>query len=143
MLPPPSLPGRVLAIDYGTRRVGLAITDPLGLIATPLDTIHSKDLLAYVKAYHLREPLRAIVVGMPRTLLNEPTDVTSAVVGLLRTLRRELPGLPVHELDERYTSKMAHAALLAGGLGRKARQNKALVDQVSATLILQSFLERL
>ena len=141
MLTPPST-GRVLAIDYGTKRVGLAITDPLRLIATPLDTIHSQDLLAFVKAYHLREPLAAVVVGMPRTLLNEPTDVTSAVVGLLRTLRRELPDLPVHELDERYTSKMAHAAMLAGGLRRKARQDKAMVDKVSATLILQSFLDK-
>ena len=141
MLTPPST-GRVLAIDYGTKRVGLAITDPLRLIATPLDTIHSQDLLAFVKAYHLREPLAAVVVGMPRTLLNEPTDVTSAVVGLLRTLRRELPSLPIHELDERYTSKMAHAAMLAGGLRRKARQDKAMVDKVSATLILQSFLDK-
>ena len=132
---------RILAIDYGNKRVGLAVTDPLGMIASPLDTIHSKDLLAYVQAYHQREPLRAIVVGMPRTLLNEPTDVTSAVVGLLRTLRRALPEVPIHELDERFTSRMAHAAMLAGGLGRKARQDKATVDKVSATLILQSFLE--
>ena len=132
---------RILAIDYGNKRVGLAVTDPLGLIATPLDTIHSQDLLAYVLAYHRREPLRAIVVGMPRTLLNEPTDVTSAVVGLLRRLRRELPELPIHELDERFTSRMAHAAMLAGGLGQKARRDKATVDRVSATLILQSFLE--
>ena len=88
-----------------------------------------------------REPLRAVVVGMPRTLLNEPTDVTSAVVGLLRTLRRELPEVPVHELDERFTSRMAHATMLAGGLGQKARRDKATVDRVSAALILQSFLE--
>jgi putative Holliday junction resolvase len=132
---------RTLAIDYGNKRVGLAVTDPLGLIATPLDTIHSKDLVAYVLAYHQREPLKAIVVGMPRTLLNEPTDSTSAVVGLLRRLRRELPELPVHEIDERFTSRMAKQAMLAGGLGRKARQDKAMVDKVSATLILQSFLE--
>ena len=133
--------GRILAIDYGHKRVGLAVTDPLQLIATPLDTIHSKDLLAYVKAYHLREPLAALVVGMPRTLLNEATDSTSAVVGLLRTLRRELPGVPVHEIDERYTSRMAQAAMLAGGLGKKDRRDKATVDKVAATLILQSFLE--
>ena len=132
---------RILAIDYGNKRVGLAVTDPLAMIASPLETIHSKDLLAYVKAYHLREPLRAIVVGMPRTLLNEPTDVTSAVVGLLRTLRRELPELPIHELDERFTSRMAHATMLAGGLGQKARRDKATVDRISATIILQSFLE--
>ena len=131
---------RILAIDYGHKRVGLAVTDPLQLIATPLETIHSQDLLAYVQAYHQREPLAAIVVGMPRTLLNEPTDATSAVVGLVRRLRREFPTVPVHELDERYTSRMAHAAMLAGGLSKKDRRDKATVDRVSATLILQSFL---
>ncbi|OUJ75964.1 Holliday junction resolvase RuvX [Hymenobacter crusticola] len=132
--------GRILAIDYGNKRVGLAITDPLQLIATPLETIHSQDVLTYVKTYHAREPLAALVVGMPRTLLNEPTDVTSAVVGLVRRLRRELPDVPVHEIDERYTSRMAHQAMLAGGLSKKDRRDKATVDRVSATLILQSFL---
>ncbi|GAA3934082.1 Holliday junction resolvase RuvX [Hymenobacter algoricola] len=135
------LMGRILAIDYGNKRVGLAVTDPLQLIASPLETIHSQDLLAYVKAYHQRDPLEALVVGMPRTLLNEDTNVTSAVVGLIRTLRRELPALPVHEIDERFTSRMAHAAMLAGGLSKKDRRDKATVDRVSATLILQSFLE--
>ena len=133
--------GRILAIDYGHKRVGLAITDPLQLIASPLDTIHSQDLVKFVLAYHLREPLAAVVVGMPRTLLNEPTDSTSAVVGLLRRLRRELPELAIHEIDERFTSRLAKQAMLAGGLGRKARQDKATVDKVSAALILQSFLE--
>lgn len=132
--------GRILAIDYGNKRVGLAVTDPLQLIATPLETIHSQDILTYVKAYHQREPLEALVVGMPRTLLNEATDVTSAVVGLVRRLRRELPELPVHEIDERYTSRMAHQAMLTGGLSRKDRRDKATVDRVSATLILQSYL---
>ncbi|MBD2713993.1 Holliday junction resolvase RuvX [Microvirga sp. STR05] len=133
--------GRVLAIDYGHKRVGLAVTDPLQLIATPLDTVHSKDVLAFVKAYHQREPLDALVVGMPRTLLNEATDSTSAVVGLIRSLRNQFPEVPVHEIDERYTSRMAHAAMLAGGLSKKDRRDKATVDRVSATLILQSFLE--
>ena len=133
--------GRVLAIDYGHKRVGLAVTDPLQLIATPLDTVHSKDVLAFVKAYHQREPLDALVVGMPRTLLNEATDSTSAVVGLIRSLRKQFPQVPVHEIDERYTSRMAHAAMLAGGLSKKDRRDKATVDRVSATLILQSFLE--
>ena len=133
--------GRILAIDYGNKRVGLAITDPLQLIASPLDTIHSKDSVQFVLDYHRREPLAAVVVGMPRTLLNEPTDSTSAVVGLLRRLRRELPELAIHEIDERFTSRMAKQAMLAGGLGRKARQDKATVDKVSAALILQSFLE--
>jgi putative Holliday junction resolvase len=133
--------GRILAIDYGHKRAGLAVTDPLQLIATPLDTVHSKDLLAFVKAYHQREPLAALVVGMPRTLLNEATDSTSAVVGLVRSLRKEFPAVPVHEIDERYTSRMAQAAMLAGGLSKKDRRDKATVDKVSATLILQSFLE--
>jgi putative Holliday junction resolvase len=133
--------GRILAIDYGNKRVGLAITDPLQLIASPLDTIHSQDLVKFVLDYHRREPFAAVVVGMPRTLLNEPTDSTSAVVGLLRRLRRELPELAIHEIDERFTSRMAKQAMLAGGLGRKARQDKATVDKVSAALILQSFLE--
>ena len=137
---PTPAPGRILAIDYGHKRVGLAITDPLQLIASPLDTIHSQDLVAFVLAYHQREPLAAVVVGMPRTLLNEPTDSTSAVVGLLRRLRRELPAVPIHEIDERFTSRLAKQAMLAGGLGRKARQDKATVDKVSAALILQSFL---
>jgi len=141
MTPPPPLPGRILAIDYGHKRVGLALTDPLQLIASPLDTIHSQDLVRFVLDLHGREPLAAVVVGMPRTLLNEPTDATSAVVGLLRRLRRELPALPVHEIDERFTSRLARQAMLAGGLGKKARQDKATVDKVSAALILQSYLE--
>lgn len=135
-------PGRILALDYGHKRVGLAITDPLQLIASPLDTIHSQDVMKFVLDYQQREPLAAVVVGMPRTLLGEATDSTSAVVGLLRRLRRELPAtVPVHEIDERFTSRLAKQAMLAGGLGRKARQNKATVDKVSAALILQSYLE--
>lgn len=133
--------GRVLAIDYGHKRVGLAVTDPLQLIATPLATIHSQELLAYLKAYHQREPLAALVVGMPRTLGNEATDATSAVVGLVRRLRKEFPLVPVHEIDERFTSRMAHAAMRAGGLGKKDRRDKATVDRVAATIILQSYLD--
>ena len=139
---PTSATGRILALDYGHKRVGLAITDPLQLIASPLDTIHSQDVLKFVLDYHQREPLAAVVVGMPTTLLGQPTDSTSAVVGLLRRLRRELPpDVPVHQIDERFTSRLARQAMLAGGLGRKARQDKATVDKVSAALILQSFLE--
>ncbi|UOQ73039.1 Holliday junction resolvase RuvX [Hymenobacter cellulosilyticus] len=133
--------GRILAIDYGNKRVGLAVTDPLQLIATPLETIHSQDLLTYIKTLHAREPLSALVIGMPKTLLNEATDSTSAVVGVVRRLRKDFPEVPVHEIDERYTSRMAHAAMLAGGLSKKDRRDKATVDKVSATLILQSFLE--
>lgn len=134
--------GRIVAIDYGNKRVGIAVTDPLQLIATPLDTVHAKDILTFLKAYVAREPVEAIVVGMPRTLENTPTDVTSAVVGFVRKLKRELPDVPVFTHDERFTSRMAFQAMIAGGVKKKDRQNKATVDKVSATIILQSYLEQ-
>ncbi len=121
--------------------MGLAVTDTLQLIATPLETVHAKDVLAYIKAYALREPLEALVVGMPRTLRGDATDATQHVIGFVRTLTKEFPHLPVHTVDERFTSRMAQQAMLAGGLRKKARQDKATVDRVSATIILQSYLE--
>jgi putative Holliday junction resolvase len=130
----------VLAIDYGNKRVGVAVTDPLKLIATPLDTVHAKDILAFLKAYVQKETVETIVVGMPRTLENNPTDVTSAVVGFVRKLKKEMPDIPVYTIDERFTSRMAFQAMIDGGLKKKDRQNKATVDKVSATIILQSFL---
>ena len=133
--------GRIMAIDYGTKRVGLAVTDPLQLIANPLETVHAKDVLSYLKAYVLREPVEAMVVGMPRRLSGEATQATQHVVGFVRKLQKEMPGIPVHTVDERFTSKMAQAAMLAGGLKKKDRQDKATVDRVSAAIILQSYLE--
>jgi putative holliday junction resolvase len=118
------------------------VTDPLQLIATPLDTVHAKDILAFLKDYVAREPVEAIVVGMPRTLENTPTDVTSAVIGFVRKLKRELPDMAVFTHDERFTSRMAFQAMIDGGLKKKDRRNKATVDKVSATIILQSYLEQ-
>lgn len=132
--------GRVLAIDYGNKRVGIAVTDPLKLIATPLDTVHAKDVLDFLKAYTQKEEVETIVVGMPKTLDNNPTDVTSAVVGFVRKLKKELPAIPVFTVDERFTSKMAFQAMIDGGLKKKDRRNKETVDKVSATIILQSYL---
>jgi len=132
--------GRVLAIDYGNKRVGIAVTDPLKLIATPLDTVHAKDILNFLKAYTQKEEVEAMVVGMPKTLGNNPTDVTSAVVGFVRKLKKELPAIPVFTVDERFTSKMAFQAMIDGGLKKKDRRNKETVDKVSATIILQSYL---
>jgi putative Holliday junction resolvase len=134
--------GRIVAIDYGNKRVGIAVTDPLQLIATPLDTVHAKDIVAFLKAYVAREEVDTFVVGMPRTLANTPTDVTSAVVGFVRKLKREIPAVPVVTHDERFTSRMAFQAMIDGGLKKKDRQNKATVDKVSATIILQSYLEQ-
>ena len=132
--------GRIVAIDYGNKRVGVAVTDPLKLIANALDTVHAKDILTFLKNYIQQEPVEAIVVGMPRTLANTPTDVTSAVVGFVRKLKKEIPGIPVYTIDERFTSRMAFQAMIDGGVKKKDRQNKATVDKVSATIILQSYL---
>ena len=129
-----------MAIDYGNKRVGIAVTDPLKLIATPLDTVHAKDILDFLKAYTQKEPVETFVVGMPKNLENKPTDVTSAMVGFIRKLKKELPLIPVHTVDERFTSKMAFQAMIDGGLKKKDRRNKETVDKVSATIILQSYL---
>jgi putative holliday junction resolvase len=133
--------GRIMAIDYGNKRVGIAVTDPLQIIATPLETIHSQDVFPYLKTYFLKEEVEALVVGMPQTLAGKPTDVSSAVVGLVRKLKKEFPDLPIHTVDERYTSRMAKQAMLAGGVKKMDRRDKAMVDRISATIILQSFLE--
>jgi putative holliday junction resolvase len=133
--------GRILAIDYGTKRVGLATTDVLQIIANPLETVHAKDVLTYLKAYVQREPVEAFVLGMPRRLSGEDTQATQHVVGFHRTLQKTFPGIPVHLVDERFTSKMAQQAMLAGGLKKKDRQDKGTVDRVSAAIILQSYLE--
>ncbi|MFC3197255.1 Holliday junction resolvase RuvX [Parapedobacter deserti] len=133
---------RVMAFDYGTKRVGIAVTDPLQLIATALDTVHAKDVLDYVKAYLARETVSTFVVGMPRQM--DGTDSQSAphVKGFIRSLRRTFPGTPIETIDERFTSKMASASISQSGMPRKKRQEKGLIDSVSAVLILQSFLEK-
>lgn len=133
--------GRIVAIDYGNKRVGLAVTDPLKLIASPLDTIHTKDIYTFLKAYAQQQEVEAFVVGLPKKLDNTPTDVTSAVIGFVRKLQKEIPGIPVHTLDERFTSRMAFQTMIAGGLKKKDRQNKATVDKISAAIILQSYLQ--
>ncbi|MFD3003719.1 Holliday junction resolvase RuvX [Pontibacter toksunensis] len=133
--------GRIMAIDYGTKRVGIAVTDVLQIIASPLETVHAKDVLSYLKAYVQREPVEAIVIGMPRRLSGEDTEATQHVVGFVRKVQKEFPAIPVHTVDERFTSSMAKAAMLAGGLKKKDRQDKEAVDRVSAAIILQSYLE--
>ncbi|GHA63333.1 Holliday junction resolvase RuvX [Pontibacter akesuensis] len=133
--------GRIMGIDYGTKRVGLAVTDTLQIIASPLETVHAQDVLSYLKAYVLREPVEAFVLGMPRNLAGNATDNTQHVVGFQRKLQKEFPEVKVHLVDERFTSKIAQQTMLAGGLKKKARQDKGTVDRVSAAIILQSYLE--
>jgi putative Holliday junction resolvase len=132
---------RLLAIDYGTKRVGLAVTDPLQLIATALDTIHSKDVLAYIKNYMLTEEIEAFVVGMPQNLNAKATNNTIHVQNFGKLLQKTFPHIPIHWIDERFTTKIALDTMIAGGTKKKDRQNKANLDKISAVVILQSYME--
>jgi putative Holliday junction resolvase len=132
---------RILAIDYGLKRTGLAVTDPLKIIATPLTTVETKDLIAYLKAYVAKENVERLVLGFPRRLNNEDTEMTPHVRTLENTLRTLFPNLPVSLVDERFTSSIALRAMIEGGMKKKDRRVKGNVDKISAVLILQSWLE--
>lgn len=132
---------RILAIDYGTKRVGLAVTDPNQLIATALDTVHSKEVITYLKSYLVKEQVESFVVGEPRQMDNSQSEITPMIERFILQLKKEFPIIPVYRMDERFTSKMASQALLMSGLKKKARQDKALIDRTSAVIILQSYME--
>jgi putative Holliday junction resolvase len=133
--------GRILAIDYGRKRVGLAVTDPLQIIASPLETVHSKDVIQYLKDYDLAQNIESFVLGMPMNLNNQPTDATADAQQFERLLKKNFPEKAVYLQDERFTSKMAMAAMIAGGMKKKDRREKGNIDKISAAIILQSFLE--
>lgn len=133
--------GRILAIDYGTKRTGLAVTDPLQIIPGGLCTVDSKELLQYLKNYVSREPVERFIIGLPKQTNGRDSDNLPRVKAFASQLQQALPSIPVEMYDERYTSVMAHRTMLEAGLGKKARQNKALVDEISATIILQSWME--
>lgn len=133
--------GRVLAIDYGTKRTGIAVTDPLRIIATPLETVASSGLLTFLINYAKKETVDEFVVGMPKTLLNEDSAIAPLVRKFVATLKKTFPDKAVHLADERFTSSMAMRAMIDGGMKKKDRQQKGNVDKISATIILQSFLE--
>ncbi len=132
---------RILAFDYGTKRIGMAVTDPLQIIATGLDTIHPKDIIAYLIKYLLTEQVEAFVLGDPKQMDNTPSESAQHVVGFSRTLKKQFPHIPQFWVDERFTSKMAHQVIIQSGLKKSDRQNKERVDTISATLILQYFME--
>ena len=132
--------GRILAFDYGKKRTGLAVTDPLRIIATPLDTVLTHVLLAYVADYMKRETVDEFVVGMPKTLKNEDSEIAPLVRAFVEQLKKVYPDKKIHLADERFTSKMAMQAMIEGGMKKKDRQVKGNVDKISATIILQSFL---
>lgn len=133
--------GRIVAIDYGRKRTGLAVTDTLQLIAGGLTTVPSGEVVAYLAKYSAREPVERFIVGLPKQLNNEPSENMQYVEAFVSHLKRTLPEIPVEYYDERFTSVMAHQAMLAGGLRKKKRQDKGLVDEISAVIILQAYLE--
>ncbi len=134
--------GRILAIDYGRKRVGIAVTDELQMIAGGLKTVHSSEIISFLKEYIASEEVDCIVVGEPFDMQNRASDAARYIDPFVRHLRKQFPSMPVERIDERFTSSMAKQTMIDAGLRKKARQNKALVDTISATLILQHYLER-
>lgn len=133
--------GRILAIDYGKKRTGIAVTDTLQIIASGLTTVPTHELLAFILKYVKEEPVERIIIGMPKQMNNEDSENAKRVRPFTGTLKKQIPDIPVEFVDERFTSVLAHRTMLEAGLKKKDRQNKALVDEVSATIILQSYLE--
>lgn len=133
--------GRILAIDYGTKRTGIAVSDPLRLIAGGLETVATKELERWLEAYFVREEVSTIVLGKPSRMDGTPSDTWRFIEPLAARLRRRYPDKQVVFHDERFTSVLAHRAMLESGIGRMARRDKALVDKISATIILQSYME--
>ena len=133
---------RILAIDYGKKRTGIAVTDPLQIIATGLTTIESPKLLAFLKEYVKTEPVELILIGEPKNWDDSDTHATNMVRHIMQRLRKEFPAIPLLPVDERYTSKMASRAMIEMGMKKKQRQNKALVDEIAATIMLQEYLGR-
>lgn len=132
---------RILAIDYGKKRCGVAATDPLQIIANGLCTVATGELLSFLVDYAAKEPVEQFVIGLPVQTNGEASENQARVREFAKRLQKQFPAIPITFYDERFTSKIAHQAMIDGGLHRKQRQNKALVDEISATIILQSFME--
>ena len=132
---------RIIAIDYGRKRTGVAVTDSLQLIANGLATVPSGELVQFLCDYMAKEPVELIVVGQPKQMNNEPSENMRYVQAFVTHLKRVMPQVPVEYYDERFTSVMAHQAMIAGGMPKKKRQEKGRVDEISAVIILQAYLE--
>jgi putative Holliday junction resolvase len=132
---------RILAIDYGGKRTGLAVTDPMQIIATGLSTIDSKELIPYLKKYFLTEPVELIIIGLPKNWDESDTHGTPLVEAVIKKLQKEFPQIPLKAVDERYTSKMAKDAMLQMGMKKKDRRIKGNVDIIAANIILQEYLQ--
>lgn len=134
--------GRILGIDYGSKRVGIAETDDLKIIASPLTTVHSKDVIEFITDYSKKHELELLVIGLPANLNAQDTHGTNLVNSFVNLLKKKLPHIPISLEDERFTSKMASQAMIAGGVKKSKRQEKGNLDKVSASIILQSYLSR-
>ena len=131
---------RIVSIDYGKKRTGLAVTDPLQLIAGGLATVSTSTLFEYLTQYVAKEPVERIVIGEPRQPNGQPSENLARVQQFVNRWRKAMPQIPIEYFDERFTSVLAHQAMLEGGLKKKARQDKALVDEISATIILEDYM---
>ncbi|MFA6277392.1 MAG: Holliday junction resolvase RuvX [Pedobacter sp.] len=133
---------RILAFDYGTKRIGIAVTDPLQIIATGLDTIHPKDVIDFLKKYMLTEQIEAFVLGEPKQMDGSPSESAQHVKGFSTILKKNFPTIPQHWIDERYTSKLAERTIMQSGFKKSDRRDKERVDTIAATIILQYFMEQ-
>lgn len=132
---------RLMAFDYGTKRIGIAVTDPMQIIATALTTIHPQDIWTFLADYLQTEQVETFIIGKPKQLDGSDSESAAHVVGFMRKLKKAYPEIPVVEIDERFTSKIAAAAIAQSGKKKKDRQQKGLIDTVSATIILQSYMD--
>ena len=134
---------RILVIDYGLKRTGIAVTDPLQIIANGLTTVESPRLINFLKDYFRKEQVEMMIVGEPKNWDDSDTHATPLVKKIVEKLKKEFPNVPITMVDERFTSKMASRAMIDMGMKKKQRQNKALIDEIAATIMLQEYLERL
>ena len=133
--------GRILAIDYGRKRTGIAVTDPLQMIANGLTTVRSHELMDFIIDYVNRESVEKVIIGLPKQMDNTASESMKYIEPFVNLFKKKLPNTPIEFVDERFTSVLAHRTMLEAGLKKKDRQNKALVDEISATIILQTYLE--
>jgi len=132
---------RILAIDYGKKRTGLAVTDPLQIIANGLTTVNTQELFDYLKAYISKEDVEKIIIGLPYQLDGSPTDATPSVLHCIRRLKNSFPNIPIVPVDEQFSSKMASRAMVEMGMKKKDRQKKELIDEIAATILLQEYMQ--
>ena len=133
--------GRILSIDYGKKRVGIAVTDTLQIIANGLTTITTKDIFIFLEKYIASEDVERVIIGLPKQMNNEPSESMKYITPFVSSFKKKFPTMPIEFVDERFTSVLAHRTMLEAGLKKKDRQNKALVDEISATIILKNYFE--